>query len=141
MKRKAVVVWITAILLVLLVGVGLWYFSGGTEPEGIQLVELAPEDVGLLQLENGKNGVYVEITDPEVIERVVKNLSEARFEKGESIPSSDGFRLSLFLIHRDGSTYRHFTLISTDSLKYQGYRYHVISGALDLDYLDELTKG
>ena len=106
-RKKVTATWVTAVLLVLLIGVGIWYFTEGTEPEGIQLVELAPEDVGLLQLENGKNGVYVEITDPEVIERVVKNLSEARFEKGESIPSSDGFRLSLFLIHRDGSTYRH----------------------------------
>lgn len=104
----------------------------------VNTVSFEIPEAALIRLRSGNDGLAVEITDQEDIQRITENINVLKFEKGYSSEDYDGWSYTLTWYDADGVQLDEITVMTDNRISYEGYFYAAIGAGIDTKYLDGL---
>lgn len=133
MKIKSVVFSVLAILLLVALGVGVWYRS-----PVILLQDVEETEVASISVFNGSTGRSFVVEDPNEIVGLVGALRGIKLERNGISENYDGFAFSLSLFDAKGEKLDAFIINSDTALRKDPFFYQVAGeGDLCFDLLQE----
>ena len=96
-------------------------------------------DATKLNLQSGKTGKAVDITDTATIKKVTDNMNQPTFKKGNHCDTV-GWSYYLRWYDKNGKSIEDVTVLSDSIIDYKDYYYNADSGKLDTALYDQLLK-
>lgn len=96
-------------------------------------------DAAKLNLQSGKTGKAVDITDAATIKKVTDNMNQPVFKKDKKVDTA-GWSYRLRWYGKDGKSIEDVTVLSNSRIDYKDYFYNANSGELDTALYDQLLK-
>lgn len=130
MKKRVIVVIVAFMALMVLSS--FWYIS----PVSAWSVE--PAQVKEIQIINGQTGKKIEITQRDVIDRLIGNLSKLELQRKRIAWGEIGYRYQVRIIMNDGerlSGWDRFLIRSEGKISNAPFLYAPSGGNIDMDYL------
>lgn len=134
MKQMKIAGGIVAVVLMICIGVYVWY----TVPSK-QLFDIDEKTVEKIEIFDGNLGVELEITDSERIERLMGSWNQAYAKKKKPTEPVVGIGILVDIYLENGDT-EHFEITGRDYIKKDGYIQHCTKGSLEYDYIKEMTE-
>ena len=96
-------------------------------------------DAAKLNMQSGKTGKAVDITDAATIKKVTDNMNQPTFKKGNHCDTA-GWSYHLSWYDKSGKSIEDVTVLSNSRIDYKDYFYNADSGKLDTALYDQLLK-
>lgn len=104
-----------------------------------QTMHFSIKNAARLNLQSGKTGKAVDITDAETIKKVTDNMNQPTFKKGNHCDTV-GWSYHLSWYDKSGKSIEDVTVLSNSVIDYKDYFYNADSGKLDTALYDQLLK-
>lgn len=134
MKKK---VPILSVVLILLVGIAVWYLAP------IDLMNLDANEVLEIVIFNGNSGNTTHIEDKEQIQHIIGNLNDVEVKRSKLSAGYTGYSFKVTIYLSDGNEaddWNNFIINSEDTIRKDPFFYSVTKGTIDYNYIESIVE-